>query len=318
MTRHSAHRDIPSQRGRTIVVTGTGGLGFETALALAKAGGRIVIAGRDRVKGAEAVARIRRAVTGAAVSFEILDLADLGSIAAFGERMTAAHYGIDVLVNNAGIMTPPRRSETADGFELQFGVNYLGHFALTAHLLPLLRQSVAPRVVTVSSIAARQGWLDFDDLQAERHYKPMPAYSQSKLACLMFAFELQRRSDEGAWGVTSLAAHPGISRTDLLHNAPGRYSPQAMARSALWFLFQPSARGALPQIHAATAQDVRGGTYYGPTGMLELRGAPGRAKAPAASRRIEAARRLWDVSEDLTGVRFGEAPWYARNALMVA
>lgn len=313
-----AQHDIPSQRGRTVVVTGTGGLGFETALALAAAGAQVIVAGRDPRKGAEAVSRIRRDVSGASVSFEELDLADLGSIAGFGERMTARHYCIDTLVNNAGLMTPPRREETADGFELQFGVNYLGHFALTAHLLPLLRQAVSPRVVTLSSIAARQGWIDFENLQAERRYRPMAAYSQSKLACLIFAFELQRRSDEAGWGVASLAAHPGVSRTALLHNAPGRYSPQGLARSALWFLFQPSAQGARPTLLAATGTAVLGGSYLGPTGFFELRGEPGAAKAPPASREALVARRLWDISEDLTGVRFGEAPWYARNALQVA
>lgn len=309
--------DMPSQEGRTIVVTGTGGLGFETALAFARAGGDVILAGRDPKKGFESVTHIRRAVPDAIVAFEPLDLADLASVAAFGKRLASRRYAVDVLVNNAGLMTPPRRETTADGFERQFGVNYLGHFALTAHLLPLLRQARAPRVVTLSSIAARQGWIDFDDLQAERHYKPMPVYAQSKLACLMFALELQRRSDEAGWGVTSLAAHPGVSRTNLLHNAPGRFSPQGVVRSALWFLFQPAATGALPTLMAATEPSPRA-PYYGPTGLLGLRGAPGTAPAPSRALESHVARKLWDVSEDLTGVRFGEAPWYARNALRVA
>lgn len=309
--------DMPSQQGRTIVVTGTGGLGFETAFALARAGGDVILAGRDPRKGFEAVSAIRRAVPQAVIAYEPLDLADLGSVAAFGQRLASRRYAIDALVNNAGLMTPPRRDTTVDGFERQFGVNYLGHFALTAHLLPLLRQAPAPRVVTLSSIAARSGWIDLDDLQAARHYKPMPVYAQSKLACLMFAFELQRRSDEAGWGVTSLGAHPGVSRTALLHNAPGRFSPQGVARSALWFLFQPADRGALPTLRAVTETDPKA-PYYGPTGFQELRGAPGAAKVPPAARETHVGRKLWDMSEELTGVRFGDAPWYARNALRVA
>ncbi|PWC26530.1 SDR family oxidoreductase [Teichococcus aestuarii] len=306
MTTHWTNKDIPSQRGRTAVVTGTGGLGFETALALARAGSRVIIAGRNPARGAEAVARIRHAVPDAALAFEEVDLADLASIAACGERLNAAHAAIDILVNNAGVMTPPRRQTTADGFELQFGTNHLGHFALTAHLLPLLRRSAAPRVVTLSSIAARRGAIDFDDLQAERDYRPMRAYSQSKLACLLFAFELQRRSNAAGWGVTSLAAHPGISRTDLLHNAPGRYSLQGLARSLLWFLFQPPAQGALPALFAATAAEARSGGYYGPGRLGETRGHPAAAKPPEASLDVRAMIRLWEVSRRLTGVEFSQ------------
>lgn len=306
MTTHWTNKDIPSQRGRTAVVTGTGGLGFETALALARAGSRVIIAGRNPARGAEAVARIRQAVPDAALAFEEVDLADLASIAACGERLNAAHAAIDILVNNAGVMTPPRRQTTADGFELQFGTNHLGHFALTAHLLPLLRRSAAPRVVTLSSIAARRGAIDFDDLQAERDYRPMRAYSQSKLACLLFAFELQRRSNAAGWGVTSLAAHPGISRTDLLHNAPGRYSLQGLARSLLWFLFQPPAQGALPALFAATAAEARSGGYYGPGRLGETRGHPVAAKPPEASLDVRAMIRLWEVSRRLTGVEFSQ------------
>lgn len=299
-------KDIPSQRGRTIVVTGTGGLGFEDALALARAGGDVILAGRNPDKGAQAIDRIKQEVPGAKVSFEAVDLGNLASIAAFGQRLVASRASIDVLINNAGVMTPPRRETTADGFELQFGTNYLGHFALTAHLLPLLRRAQAARVITLSSIAARSGTIGFDDLQAERGYKPGPVYSQSKLACLMFAFELQRRSDAADWGIASIAAHPGISRTDLLHNAPGRRSFQGILRSVLWFLFQPAAQGALPTLFAATSPDARKGGYYGPDRFSETRGFPAEAKAPEASLDIRVARRLWDVSETLAGVRFGD------------
>ncbi|MCQ1572210.1 SDR family oxidoreductase [Neorhizobium galegae] len=308
MPKNWTTESIPSQRGRTIVVTGTGGLGFEDALALARAGGDVIIAGRNPAKGAAAVTRINQSVPGAAVTFEAIDLGDLGSIAAFGRRLGDNRESVDVLINNAGVMTPPHRRTTADGFELQFGTNYLGHFALTAHLLPLLGRGQNPRVVTLSSVAARSSSaaINFDDLQAERDYKPMPVYSRSKLACLMFAFELQRRSDAAGWGITSIAAHPGISRTDLLHNAPGRRSAQGLVRSLLWFLFQPAAQGALPTLFAATSPHARKGGYYGPDKLSETRGYPIDARPPKQSLETQVASRLWDLSEKLTGVRFGE------------
>ena len=301
-------KNIPSQEGRTIIVTGTGGLGFEDALALARAGGDVIIAGRNPAKGAEAIARIKQVVPGAAVSFEMADLGNLASIAAFGRRLSASRQKIDTLINNAGVMTPPTRKTTADGFELQFGTNYLGHFALTAHLLPLLSRGKNPRVVTLSSIAVRgRGTaINFDDLQAERDYQPMPVYGQSKLACLMFAFELQRRSDAAGWGITSIAAHPGVSRTDLLHNAPGRRSVQGLARSFMWFLFQPAAQGALPTLFAATSADARKGAYYGPDKLGETRGYPVDAKIPPQALEAHAAKRLWEVSEELTGINFAD------------
>jgi NAD(P)-dependent dehydrogenase (short-subunit alcohol dehydrogenase family) len=300
-------KDISSQRGRTIVVTGTGGLGFEDALALARAEADVIIAGRNPVKGADAVARIRQEVPEARVTFERLDLGSLASVADFARRMDDARHSVDVLINNAGVMTPPKRQTTSDGFELQFGTNYLGHFALTAHLLPLLLRGNRPRVVTVSSVAARGGAIKFDDLQAEQNYRPMPVYGQSKLACLMFAIELQRRSDAAGWGLASIAAHPGVSRTDLLHNAPGRTSPQGIARSLLWFLFQPVAQGALPTLFAATSPDARKGGYYGPDRLGETRGFPAEAKVPNAALDAAAAHRLWEVSEMLTGVTFRAA-----------
>jgi NAD(P)-dependent dehydrogenase (short-subunit alcohol dehydrogenase family) len=296
--------DIPSQNGRSAIVTGTGGLGFETALALAKAGGEVIIAGRNPEKGAAAVSRIRSVVPSATVRFEQLDLASLASITDFGERLRGQTDRFDLLVNNAGVMVPPRRQETSDGFELQFGTNYLGHFALTGQLLPLLRNGRDARVVTLSSIAARNGAIDFDDLNATRNYQPMPVYSQSKLACLMFAFELQRRSEAAGWGIASIAAHPGISRTDLLHNAPGRRSLTGMARSLLWFLFQPAAQGALPTLFAATSSQAEPGGYYGPDRLSETRGYPVSARTPPQALDHTAAERLWQVSEALAGTHF--------------
>ncbi len=300
--------DIPPQQGRTIVVTGTGGLGFEDALALARAGGEVILAGRNPQKGADAIARIRQSVPDAEIVFERLDLASLKSVAEFSDRLGSERQSIDILVNNAGVMVPPQRRETEDGFELQLGTNYLGHFALTAHLLPLLRNGRDARVVTLSSVAARGGAINFDDLNAERGYKPMPVYSQSKLACLMFALELERRSRAGGWGVRSIAAHPGISRTDLLLNAPGEFSFERIMRSLLPFLFQPAAQGALPTLFAATAPNAEGGAYYGPDKMGETRGHPASAKVPPQALDGMAAARLWQVSEALTGVSFEPAP----------
>lgn len=299
--------DIPAQNGRSVVVTGTGGLGFQDALALARAGADVTIAGRNPAKGAAAVEQIRAAVPNARVQFEKVDLGRLESVAACAERLRNSRAKLDVLINNAAVMTPPQRQTTADGFELQFGTNYLGHFALTAQLLPLLQQGDAPRVINLSSIAARQGSIDFDDLQAERNYQPMPAYAQSKLASLLFAFELQRRSTAAGWGITSIAAHPGISRTDLLTNAPGRQSMSGLARRWLWFLFQPAAQGALPTLYAATSPQAAPGAYYGPNMFNETRGHPTLANVPPQARDAAVAARLWDVSEQLTGVRFAPA-----------
>ncbi|MEW6151533.1 MAG: SDR family oxidoreductase [Bradyrhizobium sp.] len=296
--------DIPSQRGRCAVVTGTGGLGYEDALALACAGAEVIIAGRNAAKGADAVARIRSHEPNANVRFEWLDLADIHSVRAFGARLRAERDSLDLLVNNAAVMTPRTRQLTADGFELQFGTNHLGHFALTAELLPLLRKGVQPRVVTVSSVAARSGAIAFDNLQAERRYEPMPIYSQSKLANLMFAFELQRRSRAFGWGITSVAAHPGVSRTDLIPNGAGRMSLPGLARTALWFLFQPAAQGALPTLFAATSPDIVPGGYYGPDKFGETRGSPSVARVPPQADDDAVASRLWDVSARLTGASF--------------
>lgn len=296
--------DIPQQNGRSVVITGTGGLGFQDALALARAGADVTIAGRNPAKGQAAVERIRAAVPNAHVQFEEVDLGRLDSVARCAERLRNSRERLDILINNAAVMTPPHRETTADGFELQLGTNYLGHFALTAQLLPLLQRSAAPRVINLSSVAARQGTIDFDDLQAEQNYQPMPAYAQSKLACLLFAFELQRRSTAAGWGITSIAAHPGISRTDLLTNAPGRRSMSGLARTWLWFLFQPAAQGALPTLYAATAPQATPGAYYGPDKFSETRGYPALANVPVRARDTAVAARLWEVSEELTGVRF--------------
>lgn len=296
--------DIPAQDGRSAVVTGTGGLGYEDALALARAGASVVIAGRNPRKGGEAVAAIKQAVPGAKVRFGEVDLASLASIAAFAEALASEQNSLDLLVNNAGVMTPPERRVTSDGFELQFGTNYLGHFALTAHLLPLLKQGRKPRVVTLGSVAARQGGINFDDLQAERSYQPMPVYAQSKLACIMFAFELSRRSKAAGWGVESLAAHPGISRTDLIPNGAAASSVPGRLRRLLPFLFQPAWQGALPTLYAATDPAARDGAYYGPDKLGGTRGYPTEEKPPEKALVAADSARLWETSLGLTGVSY--------------
>ena len=299
-----SERDIPDLSRKTAVVTGaTGGLGYETARMLAQHGARVILAGRNAEKGRKAIGDIRTVAAHADVAFELVDLGSLASVAALSDRLISAGEPLDILVNNAGVMTPPTRKITSDGFELQFGTNYLSHFALTARLLPLLRAAPNARVVSLSSVAARQGKIDLSNLQSEP-YKPMVAYSQSKLACLMFAFELQRRSQENNWGVTSLAAHPGVARTDLIVNGMGDQSLAAFARRYLTFLFAPVPQAALPTLFAATAADAVPGAYYGPKGLLEVRGRVGVATTPKAALDVAVARRLWDQTEKLTGVPF--------------
>jgi NAD(P)-dependent dehydrogenase (short-subunit alcohol dehydrogenase family) len=299
-------KDIPSQAGKLVVITGaTGGLGYETALALAGAGARVVLAARNPQKGADALARIRAIHPAADIRFELLDLASLASVAAFAERLNGEGAAIDILVNNAGIMALPARQATVDKFEAQLGVNYLSHFALTARLLPLLRAAPAPRVVNLSSLAHRSGKIDFSDLQEERGYKPWKAYTQSKLAMLMFALELQRRSDAGGWGLMSNAAHPGFAVTDLLANGPGTGGAMGVLSAVLASAFSHSAAaGALPTLLAATSPLARPAAYYGPDGFYEMKGAPAPARImPHAQDRAVAAR-LWSVSETQTGVRY--------------
>ena len=295
--------DIPSQLGRTAVVTGaTGGLGYETALVLARAGAEVILTGRDDRKGQSAIEKIGHEVSGVRIAFEPLDLASLASITDFAQRMQA-RQSLDLLINNAGVMALPRRQTTADGFEMQFGTNHLGHFALTARLMPLLRQASAPRVVSVSSLAHRTGSIDFSDLQGERIYSPWKAYGQSKLACLMFALELQRRSDAAGWKVTSNAAHPGFARTNLFAGGPGGLVSLATDFAAPFF-GHSAADGARPILFAATSPQAKPGAYYGPGGIGELRGAPATALVMPRARDATAAARLWDISGKLTGTTF--------------
>jgi NAD(P)-dependent dehydrogenase (short-subunit alcohol dehydrogenase family) len=301
----TAH-DIPDQSGKFAIVTGTGGLGYETALELARHGAEVILAGRNAAKGAESISKMRAAVPNASVAFEDVDLADLASIRAFAQRMLARGTPLDLLVNNAGVMTPPVRRTTKDGFELQFGTNHLAHFALTAQLLPLLRGAPRPRVMTVSSGLHRVGIIDFDDLQATKRYSPRAGYGQSKLANILFANELQRRSDTKGWNIRSNSAHPGFALTELIPNGPGTKGVGYwISRLIAKVASQSPAEGALPQLFGATSPDAKGGAYYGPTGRLGLIGPPGPATMSKRAQDKAVAARLWAVSEKLTGVTFG-------------
>jgi len=299
---------MPLLRRRLAIVTGaTSGIGAETALALAGAGMQVILASRHAARGAEVLEQIRTAHPLALVDFEILDLASLASVQDFCERVAWEHARIDLLVNNAGVMAIPDRRVTEDGFEMQLGANYLGHFALTLRLLPRLLAAPAPRVVTVSSLAHRSGRIHFDDLQLERGYRPWAAYSQSKLATLMFALELDRRARAQGWELTSNAAHPGFARTGLQSTGPqmGRSGPgllQRVGRMLEPFLSQSAAAGALPTLLAATSPQAEGGVMYGPDGFYEMKGRPARARILDHALNRAVASRLWEVSEQLTGV----------------
>jgi NAD(P)-dependent dehydrogenase (short-subunit alcohol dehydrogenase family) len=294
------------QTGRLAVVTGaSSGLGYEIALALAQGSADVIVAGRNEARGRAATAKIRTLAPHALVRFEKLDLAELKSVAAFAGRLGAAGHPVDLLVNNAGVMALPQRRVTPDGFEMQLATNYLGHFALTGLLLPLLRRSKCARVLQVSSLAHRFGRIRFDDLHGERKYGPWSAYSQSMLAMLLFARELQRRSDTHGWGLLSLAVHPGYARTELFANGRGKKSVlPLLSRTVGRMVSQSAADGALPAVFAAASADVQPAGFYGPGGPLELAGPPAAAYVSWRVRDLNVAQRLWQVSEELTGVKW--------------
>jgi len=295
--------NIPPQSGKLFVITGTGGLGLEDARALVKRQAKVVLAGRSAAKGYDALARIRAETPSADIVFEELDLASLASVEAFAARMLAASTPIDVLINNAGVAIIKDRRETQDGFELQLGTNYLGHFALTMRLMPLLLQATAPRVVSLSSTTHKMGKINFEDLQLEKSYSGSRAYAQSKLAMLMFALELDRRARESGAKLMSVAAHPGIASTELMNNGPaGRPVMQFFSHLIERMLGQTGADGALPALRAATAPDVTGGEYYGPKGFLEAAGPPEFASISRKAKDDGARRRLWEMSARLTGL----------------
>ncbi|MFE9421561.1 SDR family oxidoreductase [Kitasatospora sp. NPDC006697] len=302
---------VPDQSGRLAVVTGaTSGIGYHTARRLALAGAEVVLAVRDTARGESAAARIRSNAPGAGpVSVARLDLASLASVRGFAAGLLERGTAVDILVNNAGVMAVPVRRTTEDGFELQFGTNHLGHFALTGLLLPLLREARAARVVSVSSVSAWLARLDLDDLNSERRYNGWQAYGQSKLANLVFALELHRLAFRQGWPLRSIAAHPGATRTNLATSGPliGRRSGlpnfPALAMSVP-VVTQDAARGALPSLVAATGVRVAGGAYYGPGGPFGLTGLPAAARVPSHATDRAKAEGLWEASERLTGVAF--------------
>ncbi|OBJ48963.1 SDR family NAD(P)-dependent oxidoreductase [Mycobacterium asiaticum] len=295
--------DIPDQSGRTVVVTGANtGIGYHTAAELAFRGAHVVLAVRNLEKGNTALARIIAAKPDADITLQELDLGSLASIRRAAQALRASYPRIDLLINNAGVMWTPKQV-TEDGFELQFGTNHLGHFALTGLLLDHLLPVRGSRVVTVSSLGHRlRAAIHFDDLQWERSYSRVGAYGQSKLANLLFTYELQRRLADAAAPTLAVAAHPGGSNTDLSRNLPGIIQPIKAVLAPL--LFQGPQSGAWPTLRAATDPTVEGGQYYGPDGLGEQRGRPKLVQSSAQSHDTELQRRLWDVSEELTGVKF--------------
>jgi NAD(P)-dependent dehydrogenase (short-subunit alcohol dehydrogenase family) len=308
--------EIPDQTGRLAVVTGASdGLGLQIATRLALAGADLVLPVRNPQKGAAGIERIRSAAPRALVTMADLDLASLESVRALGSRLLGDGRPVDILINNAGVMTPPTRHETRDGFELQFGTNFLGHFALTARILPLLREGSA-RVTTLSALAARSGSFQWDDLQYQGKYEAMKAYGQSKLAEMLFALELDRRSRTAGWGIVSNTAHPGLTLTNLQTSGWNMGRDKTSVRTASFrlapkvfpFLVQQPRTGALPALYAATSPDARGGAFYGPDGFAHLTGGPSEQKLYRSAEDLDAARRIWAEGERLAQVSFPVAP----------
>jgi NAD(P)-dependent dehydrogenase (short-subunit alcohol dehydrogenase family) len=317
MPRTTHFLDVPNLTGTRAIVTGANsGLGLELTRRLARAGAAVTLAVRSRDKGEAAIAQLTTEIPDARLSVRLIDLTSLVSVQAFAESMVRDGHPVDILINNAGVMMPPTRESTPDGFELQFETNYLGHFALTARLLPLLRKAEfrkagAARVVNLSSIYARAGRLEWDDLQSEKSYRPGRAYGLSKLAMLMFAQELNRRSTAAGWGILAAAAHPGATITNLQVTGPmrGRKEDGVRARlNRLQYrvpgLYQNANQGILPALFAATSPDAVGGAYYGPSGFQEVTGGPASASIPKRALSEADSARLWELSEALSHVNF--------------
>jgi NAD(P)-dependent dehydrogenase (short-subunit alcohol dehydrogenase family) len=306
--------DITSLAGKRVVITGANsGIGFHAALKLARKGAHVILAVRNRQRGEDALARLDADSPGNSAELALLDLASLASVRSFAEKELAQRRPIHILINNAGVMAPPKRLETTDGFELQFGTNVLGHFALTALLMPALQLAATespdrPRIVTIASIAHKRGRLNFDDLQCIKSYAPMRAYQQSKLADLIFAFELDRRLRAANSTVMSIAAHPGVADTNLFQtgdHAPLETTARKLLGHAISIVLNTDAEGALPTLYAATSPEAEDGGYYGPQGFQEMRGEEVvKAKIAPQAVDIAAAARLWQVCQDLTGINF--------------
>ncbi len=297
--------NMPDQDGRVVVITGgSSGIGAEAADVLAGRGAQVVLAVRAQARGDAVAARIRARHSQARVMVSLLDMAELASVREFARRTADSVPQVDVLLNNAGLGLQRARAVTADGFERQFGTNHLGHFALTGLLMPVLLNALAPRVVAISSIAHRRGRIDFDDLQGERRYNGSKAYSQSKLANLMFAFELDRRARAAGSRLVSVAAHPGVATTGFVAATGMPRIAAAAANAAIGVFGQDAVRGALPGLYAAAMPDVKGGQYWGPDGFREIKGDPALAVVSPHALDQAAWQRLWTVSEQLTGVRY--------------
>jgi NAD(P)-dependent dehydrogenase (short-subunit alcohol dehydrogenase family) len=293
---------IPDQTGRTVIITGANsGLGKVSSLELARKGAIVVMAVRNSTKGTEVANDMKHHIPDADIRVRKLDLSSLASVRTFAEMIGSEFPALDTLINNAGVMRTPYL-KTADGFEMQLGTNYLGHFALTSLLLPLLQKGDQPRVVTVSSTEHKPGHMHFDDLMSEKRYAPRRAYQQSKLANTLFGLELDRRLRAIHSPIISVLAHPGVSATNLVTSGPTGFSG-AMVKLISNMLSQPVEQGALPQLYAATAPDVRGGDFYGPSGMQEMRGPVTKVHASDEAKNPEVAQRLWHISEALTGVQ---------------
>ncbi|MCB9284578.1 MAG: SDR family NAD(P)-dependent oxidoreductase [Lewinellaceae bacterium] len=293
---------IPSQKGRVAIVTGANaGLGYETALVFAQKDLTVIMACRNLEKGAKARDKILQQVPGADLDLMQLDLSAMQSVREFAEHFLKKYNRLDLLVNNAGVMVPPY-TETEDGFELQFATNYLGHFLLTGLLLDTVLQTPQSRVVSLSSIAHKNGKIRFEDLQSRKKYSAMGAYSQSKLACLLFAYEMQRRLEKKGSSTLSVAAHPGVSNTDLPRHYP-KWTKIIEPLIVPIFTHSPK-QAAEPTLYAALGQDVNGGDYFGPDGWNEMKGQATKVNSTPLSKDPEVARRLWEVSEELTGVRY--------------
>jgi NAD(P)-dependent dehydrogenase (short-subunit alcohol dehydrogenase family) len=301
MTAKWTAADVPDQSGRVAIVTGANsGLGYDTAAVLAEKGARVVLAVRNLDKGAQAADRIKKASPTATVELQQLDLTSLDSVRKAADELRAAYPRIDLLINNAGVMYVPSRETTKDGFEMQFGTNHLGHFALTGLLLDNILPVEGSRVVTVSSVGHRiLARIHFEDPQFERKYNRIEAYGQSKLANLLFTYDLQRRLKTKGAPTVALAAHPGFSDTELMRHLPG------VIPDFVWRPFtQPADMGALPTLRAATDAAAQGGQYYGPDGLGETRGNPKVVASSAQSHNEDIQRRLWTMSEELTGVKY--------------
>lgn len=298
-------RELPPQQGRLAIVTGANsGIGYQTARYLARAGATVILACRSREKGEAARAKIVSSNPAANVEVRVLDVADLDSVRSFASEFLRENKPLDLLINNAGVMAIPERRTTPQGFEMQFGTNHLGHFALTGLLLPTLLRQPNSRVVTVASIAHKGGKLNFEDLNAERSYNPRGAYQQSKLANLVFGLEFDRRLRGRSMQTKSVIAHPGVAVTNIVSNGMGTGLKGRIVNVLMPFVAQSDDRGSWPLLYAATSPQAHGGGYYGPDGIAEVKGTPVEVKPKPHALDPVAGQRLWEISEALTGVRY--------------